>query len=104
MFVAVPHLFVGEVRSGFAQHMVDGFVEVVDIFRKGGPTFHGRRGQRVVSKIVREIFATGLTGENVAKGEEEIAVLSFLGGGGIDGVIERHGMEEVPEGRSPDVG
>ena len=40
VFVPVPDLFVGQVRCRFAQHFVDGFVEVVDIFRKGGAAPH----------------------------------------------------------------
>jgi thiol-disulfide isomerase/thioredoxin len=51
-----------------------------------------------------QVFAAFSTGEDVAQGEDKVPVFLFLSGGGRNGVIEGHGMEEVPEGRPPDVG
>lgn len=104
VFVPVPDLFVRQVRCRFPQHFVDGFVEVVDIFRKGGAAPQRGHRKREGSEIMGQVFAAFSTGEDVAQGEDKVPVFLFLSGGGRNGVIKRHGMEKVPEGRAPDVG
>ena len=91
VFVPFAHIAVRQSRR-LAQQLVHDFVQFVHVFGERLPIGQMARAQRVVSKISFQIGAAVSTRQNVLHPFYERAVVAFVCGRGVHGVIETHGV------------
>jgi hypothetical protein len=91
--VFVPFAHVAIRQSGrLAQQLVHNFMQFVHVFGERFTAGQMARAQRVVPKISFQIGATVSTRQNVLQPFYERAVVAFVCGRGVHGVIETHGV------------
>ena len=101
MFIPLSDVAIGQSRF-FAQHSVDFFMKLVDVFRESVARRHMPHLQGKFAHISFQILAAFPAREDVAETVNEIAVLGFIFGSRVHGVVETHGMQEMPRPWPPD--
>jgi hypothetical protein len=91
VFVPFTHVAIRKSRR-LAEQLVHDFVQVIHVFGKSFAVGQMARTQRVVPKISFQIGATVSTRQNVLQPFYERAVVAFVCGRGVHGVIETHGV------------
>jgi hypothetical protein len=100
--VFVPFAHVAIRKAGrFAQQLVHDFVQFIHVFGECFPIGQMARAQGVVFEVGFQVDATVFAGENVLQPFYKCSIVAFVCGAGTHGVIETHGVQKVPHGRTP---
>ena len=76
-------------------------MQFIHVSGKGIATGQMARAQRMILKICFQVGAAVFAGQYVLQSENECTVVAFICSGGMHGVIEAHGVQIVPQGRTP---
>ena len=100
VLVSFAHIAIRE-TGFFTKQLIDNFMQVIHVARKRVATDQMAWSQRMILVVCLQIGSAIFARQHVLQAQHERAIVAFVCCSGMNGIVETHGVQIMPHGRSP---